>query len=85
MEPLGQKQQRGTARHRVFQGAQIRFNGLNSVIDCVIRDTSDAGARLSVASSVGIPQTFDLALEGAPSRACRVVWRKPSQIGVEFL
>jgi hypothetical protein len=45
---------------------------------------SPTGARLKVVSPIGIPEKFDLAIEGAPVRHCRVVWRKPDQIGVEF-
>jgi hypothetical protein len=43
-----------------------------------------AFARLKVVSPIGIPDNFDLAYEGAPVRHCRVVWRKPDQIGVAF-
>jgi hypothetical protein len=37
-----------------------------------------------VESPIGIPDTFDLMLDNAPARRCRVTWRKATQIGVEF-
>jgi hypothetical protein len=54
------------------------------VIDCTVSNLSDRGARLKVESPIGIPDTFDLVLDNAPVRCCRVTWRKATQIGVEF-
>jgi hypothetical protein len=75
---------RRVARQRILKGAQIIFKGGATTIDCTVRDISATGARLKVASPIGIPETFDLAVEGAPVGHCHVVWRKPDQIGVEF-
>ena len=55
-----------------------------ATIDCTIRNLSDRGACLNVESYVGIPDIFDLVLDNAPVRGCRVTWRKATQIGVEF-
>ena len=72
-------------RHRTFKGAKIAFKELGAAIDCVVRNLSDTGACLKVESSVGIPQTFNLVLEDGQSvRSCRLIWRKDTQIGVEF-
>jgi hypothetical protein len=75
---------RRTTRQRVLKAAHIIFKGGGAAIDCTVRDISATGARLKVVSPIGIPETFDLAIEGAPTRHCRVVWRKLDQIGVEF-
>jgi len=77
-------QRRSAQRRRVYKGAKIGFWGLHATIDCVVRDLSDSGARLSVESSVGVPEKFELVLEGAAPRACRLVWRKATHIGVAF-
>jgi hypothetical protein len=37
-----------------------------------------------VESPIGIPDAFDLMLDNAPVRDCRVTCRKATQIGVEF-
>ena len=84
MEKTTRKERR-TARHRVLKAAQITFKDRGAAIDCTIRDISDGGACLKVVSPVGIPDTFVLAVGGVHTRPCRVVWRKASQIGVEFI
>jgi hypothetical protein len=85
MDLSAQPNRRLAPRRRVFKGAKISFWGLRATIDCVVRDISETGARLSVESSVGIPETFHLSFDGAPMRSCRLVWRKASQIGVTFV
>jgi hypothetical protein len=79
------EERRKASRHRVFKGAQISFRGLHAAIDCVVRDYSDTGARLVVESPVGIPDRFDLVRENFPAVACRVIWRRATQVGVEFI
>ena len=76
-------EKRTTHRNRVFKGGTIEFGG--SAIDCTIRNVSNNGAALDVASPVGIPEKFTLVLpsDGLTFR-CRVVWRKERRIGVVF-
>ena len=79
------KQERqNEARRRALKGARIVFKGHEALIDCTVSNLSDRGARLKVESPIGIPDSFDLVLEHAPVRYCRVTWRKATQIGVEF-
>jgi hypothetical protein len=78
-------QKERSPRRRVFKGAKVIFNGGASAIDCAVRDISDGGARLLVASAIGIPDSFELAISGEPLRQCRLIWRKTDQIGVAFL
>ena len=57
------------------------------VIKCTVTDISESGAGLSIwmGSTLGIPDTFDLVIEGDPKKyACRVVWKQAYKIGVEF-
>ena len=53
---------------------------------CILSDISDTGARIDVEDSTTVPDNFMLLLSGNGSakRKCRVVWRKPRQIGVKF-
>ena len=53
---------------------------------CVLSDISESGARLDVEDSRKIPDRFPLFLtnKGAPRRNCRVIWRKPTSICVDF-
>ena len=73
-----------TRRRRALKRARITFKGRWATIDCTVRNLSNRGACLNVESSIGIPNSFDLVLDHAPVRSCRVTWRKATQIGVEF-
>jgi hypothetical protein len=75
---------RKRTRRRVLKGAQITFAHRTAAIDCVVRNLSDGGACLKVFSPIGIPDAFELRLDSNAVRCCRVVWRKATQIGVEF-
>ncbi len=76
---------RRASRRRVLKGARIIFRDGYSVINCIVRDQSEVGARLKVDTVVGIPDTFRLQIMQAPPRDCRVVWKTGSEIGVEFV
>lgn len=82
-------ERRITPRHRVFKAGSIEFGG-GAAIDCTIRNLSDSGAALDVASPIGIPDSFDLVLardaaqQDQERRRCRVAWRKEKRIGVVF-
>jgi len=53
---------------------------------CALSDISDSGARIDIDDSKTIPNSFMLLLasNGSARRKCKVVWRKPRQIGVTF-
>ena len=77
-------EKRRSVRHRVFQPAKIAF-GRAGIVDATLRNISDHGALLQVASPLGIPESFNLLLDRDRTRKpCHVVWRKEKQIGVEF-
>jgi hypothetical protein len=70
---------------RTLKSARILLNHHHSVIDCTVRNLSPLGACLQVASTLGIPERFDVLFDADHSvRACRVVWHKERQLGVEF-
>jgi hypothetical protein len=75
---------RKITRHRVLKLGTIAFNG-DGGITCRIRNISQGGACLKVASQFGIPDDFDLII-GTDNwhRLCRVAWRKANRIGVAF-
>lgn len=75
---------RGAQRRSTLKGAKIVFNAGRSTIDCTVRNLSATGAKLMVNSVVGIPDTFDLMLDGHSKQPCRVKWRRLKEIGVEF-
>ncbi len=79
-----QAERRAEVRHRTLKGGLIAFNGGRSTIDCRVRNLSPIGAKLEVDTILGIPDTFDLA-SGGETLACRVIWRKLRELGVEFV
>ena len=84
MVALPNPENRHAARRRTLKGGRIVFNGGRSTIDCTVRNLASRGAKLQVTSVVGIPDTFDLLLEGHAREPCRVVWRSLKELGVEF-
>lgn len=72
-------------RRNTMIRAQIVFNGGRSTADCIIRNLSESGAKLELASVGNIPQTFDLIAPGHRPHACRVAWRALKELGVNFL
>jgi diguanylate cyclase (GGDEF)-like protein len=73
-------------RRRVLKAGQISFNGGRSVIDCTVRSLSDDGAGLKVVSSIGVPETFKLAIAADQfSRLCRIVLKTEGHLDVVFV
>lgn len=78
-------ERRKEPRHRVLKAGKIIFNHGNSVIDCTIRDLSDKGAALQIASPGGFPKTFDLLIPQDGFRgSCRLASFSPKRVGVSF-
>lgn len=72
-------------RQRVYRGARIIFNNGYAVFDCVVRNISNGGAMLEMETLLGIPRSFQVVLDHSEkARACRVVWRTESRMGVAF-
>jgi hypothetical protein len=82
---MGFTEKRAARRQRVLKSGSIRFNAGSSTIDCTVRDLSSAGGSLKVASPVGIPADFHLAIAGDGVPRCRVVWRAKDRLGVRFV
>lgn len=78
-------ERRSAVRQRAFLKAIVWYNSKAASIGCTVRDISDGGARLVLASELPIPVEFDLEI---PSRdqetPARIVWRNGREIGVAF-
>jgi hypothetical protein len=78
-------ERRKIPRHRTLKAGLIAFNRA-AAIECRVRNLSTIGACLDVASQIGIPDEFTLVIEHEGlKKKCRVIWRKPNRLGVEFL
>jgi hypothetical protein len=75
---------RDAQRRTTLKAGRIVFNAGRSTINATVRNMSGKGAKLQVASVVGIPDTFDLILDAGARQPCRVVWRTLKELGVEF-
>jgi hypothetical protein len=79
-------ERRSNARARRLYGGKIVFNNGSSSLDCLVRDLSPKGARLEVASPIGIPDSFDLHINRNGARhPSKIAWSSGTQIGVMFL
>jgi hypothetical protein len=74
---------RQAPRRRALKGASAVLPG-GGIIDCVVKDLSDTGARLQVVNALSLPERFELHIPGAKSIQVTVVWRKGRMIGVRF-
>lgn len=71
-------------RRRTLLSGKIEFLG-RSTFECVIRDLSEAGARLRCDQHVALPDLLDLVIEKTSERRCaQVVWRRECEIGLAF-
>ncbi len=76
---------RDVKRTRILRSAKIIVPRRSSVIHCTVQDITSGGACLKVASTYGLPDTFELTFEhGRTRRACRVAWRTDDLLGVAF-
>jgi PilZ domain len=80
-----QVERRRLKRTRVSRNAKIIVPRRSPVIFCTVENITGAGACLKLASTFGLPETFDLTFEhGRTRRCCRVVWRTEDKFGVAF-
>jgi PilZ domain len=76
---------RALKRTRVRRNAKIIVPRSSPVICCTVENITNAGACLKLATTFGMPDTFDLTFEhGRTRRWCRVIWRTADQLGVAF-
>jgi PilZ domain len=76
---------RDVKRTRILRSAKIIVPRRSSVIHCTVQDITSGGACLKVASTYGLPDTFELTFEhGRTRRSCRVAWRTGDLLGVAF-
>jgi hypothetical protein len=82
----GKIERRASPRARVLKHGKLIFANRKSVFDCVVRDISEGGARIACAHAGILPTELQLMLcSSRDVRDVRVVWRRPDQVGVQFL
>ncbi len=82
---LTRREQRLQPRRHTMILATIVFDSGRTRLDCVIRNLSDGGAKIELATVRGIPNNFDLLVPGHRPQPCQVAWRALKEMGVQFL
>ena len=78
-------ERRAHPRRRVLKKVKAVFNANRSVFDCIMRDVSTGGARLSCTQATQLPDSFALVfMTEREMRDVRVVWRSLNELGVAF-
>jgi hypothetical protein len=71
---------------RTFLRAQIIYNNELTVVDCLVKNISASGAKVSVSETVSVPAEFDLCIpQKNKTYHARMVWRDTTMMGVEFV
>jgi methyl-accepting chemotaxis protein len=73
------------SRTRISRNTEIIVPRGSSVIFCTVETITGGGARLKLANTFGVPDTFELTFErGRTRRSCRVVWRTGDKLSVAY-
>jgi hypothetical protein len=57
------QERRKSGRSRVLKGAKLLL-GTSSVLDCIVRNATNTGARVQIANTVELPDLVGLTLDG---------------------
>ena len=80
------EERRTEHRRRILKGATLRFNNGFGNLECVIRNLTSNGARVSMGQTNGIPSRLQLHISGERTPVEALVrWRSPRDIGLSFL
>jgi hypothetical protein len=79
-------ERRKEGRSPSYLGGRITTDRKLIAIDCVVRDTSGAGARLKLPNTTLLPDTFELHIPRKNSAyRVRARWRRLQDVGVEIV
>jgi hypothetical protein len=78
-------ERRVSKRKRTLLAAKVVFADGASTVDCVIRDRSETGAKISLGSFATLPEDFDLIIAGRGEHlSAQMVWSRGEELGVSF-
>ena len=78
------EEKRKYPRTEIEETAYVSSGG--SVLSCVVRNISPAGAAIDVDNPAFVPQRFRLVMAKDSSvRDCRVIWIQKNRIGLAFV
>ena len=78
-------ERRGSQRQKSFLRGCIYFNKRRNAVDCLIRDLSNVGARITFSDTVSIPDLVDLYIpQKERTVRAHVQWRHGDEVGITF-
>jgi hypothetical protein len=85
--PPSRPNRRNSNRSRALKSAKLIYGGgfNTTIIDCLLIEMSDAGARVETAIMMQIPETLSLRLGDNTERQVRRRWALGNEIGLEFI
>jgi PilZ domain len=77
---------RRSPRVRTFLQARVSYSdGAISTV-CTVNQLSDVGARINIASTFSLPDTFEIAIpQRSIFRRAKLIWRRDDQAAVDFV
>jgi hypothetical protein len=72
-------------RVSTLKNAKIVYNNGHCVVECVVKNLSQSGARIELPSVIDLPKDVTLMINGGPKHVCEVAWSKNDYIGVRFV
>src|ERR1041384_5005461 len=78
-------ERRRITRQKSFLRGTIHFNNRRSALDCLVRDISRFGARLTFTNAVTVPDVIELHIpQKEQTLRSHVIWRHGQEVGVAF-
>lgn len=85
-EPIDMDERRHTPRHRTFLQGRVFYNSRRQSADCIIRELTDDGARLSFTDPVALPHAFELHIPNRDQTIrVEIAWNHGTDVGVSFV
>ncbi len=83
-KPSSGEKERARERTPTFRAGRVVYSGKGEV-GCIIRDMTDAGARIALDGEAGLPPEVTLVIsQTAARRRATVVWQKNREVGLAF-
>jgi hypothetical protein len=83
---LSREERRSGKRGRTFKSAKLVFGGFSpTVIDCLVIEMSDVGARVETSAMTQTIEILTLRLSDGTEHRARRAWAMGNEMGLEFL
>lgn len=78
------EKKRKSERTPTFRAGRVIYSGRNEVA-CIIKDLTEAGARIVLDGEAGLPSEVTLVIsQSAARRPATVAWQKEREVGLSF-